>query len=119
MNIRWQTATVASQGEEIYYEVVGDSDAPTIMLTHGAGGSHAAWFQNVPVLANAGWRVVTWDSRGFGNSTFTTGVHGTDAAVADMVAILDASGTDRVHLAGQSMGGWWVVAFTLAHPERV
>jgi pimeloyl-ACP methyl ester carboxylesterase len=73
----------------------------------------------VPVLAQAGYRVVTWDCRGFGNSTFSTGVHGTDAAVVDMVAVLGATETERVHLAGQSMGGWWVVAFTLAFPERV
>ncbi len=45
----------------------------TIVLTHGAGGSHAAWYQQVPVLAAAGYRVVTWDSRGFGLSTFTSG----------------------------------------------
>lgn len=119
MSIPWQPGTVASQGETIYYEVIGADDAPTIVLTHGAGGSHAAWFQNVPVLAQAGFRVITWDCRGFGNSTFTTGVHGTEAAVADMVAVLAATGTERVHLAGQSMGGWWVVAFTLAHPQRV
>ena len=119
MSIAWETATVASQGETIYYEVFGDESAPTIMLTHGAGGSHAAWFQNVPALAHAGYRVITWDCRGFGNSSFTTEAHGTNAAVADIAAILDATKTDRVHLAGQSMGGWWVVAFTLAYPERV
>jgi pimeloyl-ACP methyl ester carboxylesterase len=119
VNIPWQTGTVESAGETIYYESIGDADAPTIMLTHGAGGSHAAWFQNVPVLVQAGYRVITWDCRGFGNSTFATGVHGIDAAIADMEAVLAATGTDRAHLAGQSMGGWWVVAFTLAYPERV
>ena len=57
----------------IYYEVTGADDAPAVVLTHGAGGSHAAWFQQVPALADAGYRVVTWDSRGFGLSTFATG----------------------------------------------
>ena len=51
MTHRWITATVDSGGEDIYYEVTGDDDAGTIVLTHGAGGSHAAWFQQVPVLA--------------------------------------------------------------------
>ena len=60
------------------------------MLTHGAGGTHAAWFQQVPTLAANGFRVITWDCRGFGNSTFTSGVHGSAAAVADMAAVLDA-----------------------------
>jgi 3-oxoadipate enol-lactonase len=115
----WKTATVASAGETIYYEVTGAADASAVVLTHGAGGSHAAWYQQVPALADAGYRVVTWDSRGFGKSTFTTGVMGTDAAVTDLVAVLDAIGIDRAHLVGQSMGGWWVTAFALAQPRRV
>ena len=119
MTPRWRTATVASGGEDIYYEVTGDDDAPVVVLTHGAGGSHAAWFQQVPVLCAAGYRVVTWDCRGFGRSTFTSGVLSTDASVADLAAVFDAAGIERAHLAGQSMGGWWVTAFTLAHPERV
>ena len=83
------------------------------------GGSHAAWFQQVPALADAGYRVVTWDSRGFGRSTYRTGAHGTAAGVADIEAVLDAVGADRIDLCGQSMGGWWVTAFALAKPNRV
>src|ERR1700694_3602236 len=115
----WKTATVASGGETIYYEVTGADDAPAVVLTHGAGGSHAAWFQQVPPLADAGYRVVTWDSRGFGRSTFATGVLGMDAAVDDLVAIVEGIGGDRVHLVGQSMGGWWATAFALAQPQRL
>lgn len=118
MTARWRTGTVASGGEEIYYEVTGDDNQPAIMLTHGAGGTHAAWFQQVPTLAANGFRVITWDCRGFGNSTFTSGAHGSAAAVGDMTAVLDATGTAGAHLVGQSMGGWWVTAFTVAHPER-
>ena len=72
------------------------------------------------MLADAGYRVVTWDSRGFGNSTFASGVLGTDAAVADLTAVLDAvRRRARSHLVGQSMGGWWATAFALAHPQRL
>ncbi|HEY5170767.1 MAG TPA: alpha/beta fold hydrolase, partial [Acidimicrobiia bacterium] len=115
----WRTATVASGGETIYYEVTGADDAPAVVLTHGAGGSHAAWFQQVPALADAGYRVVTWDSRGFGLSTFATGVLGMEAAVADLDAISKASGIERMHLVGQSMGGWWATAFALARSQRL
>jgi pimeloyl-ACP methyl ester carboxylesterase len=118
MTHRWRVGRVASDGESIYYEVTGAEDAPAIVLTHGAGGSHAAWFQQVPVLADAGYRVVTWDSRGFGLSTFDSGRLGPDEAVADMTAVFDAVGIRRAHLVGQSMGGWWVTAFALAAPER-
>jgi 3-oxoadipate enol-lactonase len=116
---RWQTGTVASGGEDIYYEIVGDDGLPAVLLTHGAGGCHAIWYQQVPALAAAGYRVITWDCRGFGNSSFRSGTHGSPAAIADMNAVLDAAGVDRVNLVGQSMGGWWVTAFTLAHADRV
>jgi pimeloyl-ACP methyl ester carboxylesterase len=119
MNHAWRTGTVESDGETIYYEVTGAADAPTVVLTHGAGGSHAVWYQQVPVLADAGYRVVAWDSRGFGLSTFTTGRLGTEEAAADLACVLDAAGADRVDLVGQSMGGWWATAFALAQPGRL
>jgi len=119
MSHSWRTGTVDSDGETIYYEVVGPDRAPTVVLTHGAGGSHAVWYQQVPVLADAGYRVLTWDSRGFGLSTFATGRLGSQEAASDLRRVLDAAGGERIHLVGQSMGGWWATAFALAQPERV
>jgi pimeloyl-ACP methyl ester carboxylesterase len=119
MKHAWSSGTVASGGEDIYFEVVGAADAPAVVLTHGAGGNHAIWYQQTPVLADAGYRVVAWDCRGWGNSSFRSGQHGCDAAIADMRAVLDELGIQRAHLVGQSMGGWWVTAFTLVAPERV
>ncbi|MGQ0824733.1 MAG: alpha/beta fold hydrolase [Actinomycetota bacterium] len=116
---RWRTGTVTSGGEDIYYEVTGDDDAPAIVLTHGAGGSHAVWYQQVPAFAAAGYRVVTWDCRGFGRSSFRSEVHGTAAVVADLGAVMDACAIDAAHHVGQSMGGWWVAAFALEQDERV
>jgi 3-oxoadipate enol-lactonase len=117
----WRTSRLDHDGESLYYEVTGDPAARTVVLTHGAGGTHASWFQQVPALAAAGYRVVTWDSRGFGNSTCRSGVVGADVAAGDLAAILDAVGVGDtpVDLVGQSMGGWWVSAFTIAHPLRV
>jgi len=115
----WQTARLDHDGESLYYEVTGEPEAQTVVLTHGAGGTHASWFQQVPALAAAGYRVVTWDSRGFGNSTCRSGIVGADIGAGDLAAILDAVGIDEVDLVGQSMGGWWVSAFTIAHSDRV
>jgi pimeloyl-ACP methyl ester carboxylesterase len=116
----WQASRIDHDGESLYYEVTGAPDARTVVLTHGAGGNHASWFQQVPALAAAGYRVITWDSRGFGNSTCRTGTVGADIAAADLVAILDAADAKApVDLVGQSMGGWWVSAFTVAYPQRV
>jgi 3-oxoadipate enol-lactonase len=117
---RWRTGTVASGGEDIYYEVVEIEDGttrPTVVLTHGAGGTHAIWYQQVVAFARE-YRVVTWDARGFGNSTYRTRQYGATQSAGDLEAVLDATETSDAHLVGQSMGGWWVTTFALAHPER-
>ena len=110
-----------SDGEEIYWELTstGDGDdRPVVVLSHGAGGSHAVWFQQVPVLGSR-YRVLTWDARGFGNSTNVGDATSAEAGGADLAAVLDELGIERAHLVGQSMGGWHIAAFADATPERV
>lgn len=117
-----QSGRIERAGESIYYEWVTSDEAdtrPVVVLTHGAGGSHAVWYHQVLALADR-YRVLSWDSRGFGNSSCRSATVSVDDAVADLDGILDAVGvSEPVHLVGQSMGGWWVVGFALAHPERV
>jgi pimeloyl-ACP methyl ester carboxylesterase len=113
--------TVDSQGEDIYWELVTggpDDHRPVVVLSHGAGGSHAVWYQQVPVLGQH-LRVLTWDSRGFGNSTNRNDSPSPEAAAADLEAVLDELAIDRAHLVGQSMGGWHTSAFAVANPGRV
>jgi len=113
------TGTVATGGEHIYYEVVqADRDAPALVLCHGLGGNHASWWQQVAALG-AEFRVVVWDQRGFGNSTRRSGAYGPRVAVDDLLALLDHLGLGRVHLVGQSMGGWVAMGATLRAPARV
>lgn len=110
---------VAHDGEEIAWESAGDPDNPdVVVLCHGAGGNRAAWYQQVPALAER-YRVVTWDHRGFGDSTDRAGRSAPDVAVGDLAAVLDVLGVGRAHIVGQSMGGWTALGFTLAQPERV
>lgn len=121
MELEWQRGTVESGGEDIYWELTStgaDDDRPVVVLSHGAGGCHAIWFQQVPVIGEQ-FRVVTWDSRGFGNSTNRTERPSPDGAAADLAAVLDHLDIERAHLVGQSMGGWHIAAFARASAERV
>ncbi|HMD45540.1 MAG TPA: alpha/beta hydrolase [Acidimicrobiales bacterium] len=111
-----RTGYVTSGGERLYFEVTGQGSP--LVLCHGLGGNHASWFQQVPAFAPT-HRVITWDQRGFGNSTRSTGVFGPASAVADLVAILDELSVERAHVLGQSMGGWTALGTAIEHPERL
>ena len=117
------TGNIHSEGEEIYWELVRDAEMgandqrPVIVLSHGAGGSHAVWYQQIPELGQR-YRIVTWDSRGFGNSTNETGILSPHSAANDLASVLDQLEIDRAHLVGQSMGGWHISAFATLHRER-
>ncbi|WP_101834665.1 alpha/beta fold hydrolase [Frankia canadensis] len=95
-------------------------DAP-ITLVHGIAGSAADWAAVAPDLA-ATRRVIAYDQRGHGASDRTPdGPAGYtfDLLLADLAAVLDAVGTEPVHLVGHSMGGVIALRYTLDHPERV
>src|SRR4051794_31304262 len=109
-----RTGFVERDGERIFYEVVGEGGLP-LVLSHGAGGNHAVWYQQVAPFA-ADRMVVTWDHRGYGRSTDRADRSGPEVAVGDLLAVLDELGIERADLVGQSMGGWTTVGVALARP---
>jgi 3-oxoadipate enol-lactonase len=111
------TGFVGSEGERIYYEITG-SGSP-LVLCHGLGGNHAIWWRQLDTFA-ADHTVITWDQRGFGNSTCVSGDFGPAPARRDLAALLGAvCPGEPVHLVGQSLGGWVALGFALAHPDRL
>lgn len=113
--LRRRTGFVGHDGEEIYYEVVGEGGTP-LVLCHGAGGNHAAWYQQVTSFARDRM-VVTWDHRGYGRSTDRADRSGPEVATGDLLAVLDHLDVERADLVGQSMGGWTVVGAVLERPQ--
>lgn len=115
------TGTVEHDGESLHFEVVGrgggtGSNAVPLVLSHGAGGNHAAWFQQVAHFARDR-TVMVWDHRGYGLSSDRAGRSGPEVAVGDLLAILDHLGIERADLVGQSMGGWTSVGAARQRPE--
>jgi 3-oxoadipate enol-lactonase len=112
------TGFVTSDEDSIYYEASGWSRNVPLMFCHGLGGNHASWFQQVPEFARD-YFVITWDHRGFGLSSDRNSSSGPAHAVTDLTAVLDNLDVERVHLVGQSMGGWTALGFVIREPDRV
>tara|TARA_R110002110_G_scaffold91264_2_gene237515 strand:- start:138032 stop:138796 length:765 start_codon:yes stop_codon:yes gene_type:complete len=107
-----------ANGASLYYESHGDEHNPrVIVLAHGMGGNHAIWFKQLVDLS-LDFRVITFDHRGFGNSTDPQDL-GRSAYVDDLLALLDHLALGQVNLVGQSMGGGTCISFTCQYPQRV
>jgi pimeloyl-ACP methyl ester carboxylesterase len=101
---------------DLYYEATGQG--PAVVFAHGLGGNHLSWWQQVGHFASR-YTCVTFAHRGFAPSDAIPG--GPDPAdyAGDLAALIDHLGFPDVRLVGQSMGGWSVLEYALAHPSRV
>ena len=108
--------TTAKDGTRVYYEVHGSG--PAVLFVHGSGGHHAAWWQQVAALRER-YTCITVDLRGFGRSGGPTAEVDAREFPRDVAAAIDASGVDRVVLAGQSIGAAAALKAALARPQAV
>lgn len=108
--------TVTSQDTSIELEVVdsGGSGRPVVLI-HGWPMTHESWVPQVPALTNAGYRVVTYDRRGFGQSDKPADGYDYDTLAGDLAAVLESLDLHDVTLVGFSMGGGEVARYAAKH----
>jgi pimeloyl-ACP methyl ester carboxylesterase len=94
---------------ELYYEDHG-SGSPVVLI-HGWPLSGRSWEKQVPALVEAGYRVVTYDRRGFGKSSQPFGGYDYDTFAADLNALLTHLELRDATLVGFSMGGGEVARY--------
>jgi non-heme chloroperoxidase len=87
---------------QIYYEDHGAGQP--VVLIHGYPLNGASWEKQQRVLLQAGYRVITYDRRGFGRSSRPTIGYDYDTFAADLNTLLGHLGLDDVVLVGFSMG---------------
>lgn len=102
-----------SAGIEIYYEDHGAGQP--VVLIHGYPLSGRAWDKQVPALLEAGYRVITYDRRGFGQSSQPTVGYDYDTFAADLHALLEHLDLRDAVLAGHSMGTGEVTRYLAAY----
>jgi 3-oxoadipate enol-lactonase len=102
---------------ELYCESTG-AGAP-VLLVMGLGMNATGWWRTVPVLAEAGLRVLAFDNRGVGRSNRPKGPYTVAQMADDCAAVLDAAGEESAHVYGISLGGMIAQELALRHPGRV
>ena len=105
------------EGCPLHYWVGGQKEAPLVVFTHGAYIDHREWNATLPLVIAAGFRVMTWDVRGHGQSR--PGVMKLATALDDLLAILDALQVLQATFVGHSMGGNLHQELVFRHPDRV
>jgi non-heme chloroperoxidase len=94
---------------DIYYEDHG-SGTPVVLI-HGYPLSGASWEKQVPVLLDAGHRVITYDRRGFGKSSQPATGYNYDTFAEDLHKLVTQLGLRDFALVGFSMGGGEVARY--------
>ena len=111
----------ATNGDvEIEYQTFGDSQPQTILLINGLGSQMTRWPEAFcEKLVAKGYRAIRLDNRDTGLSTWPAEKYALADMADDAIAVLDAAGVKKAHIAGVSMGGMIVQRMALDHPERV
>lgn len=113
-----RTSAVDASGLRIAVYEWGDKDAPPLLLAHGGFDFAGTFDVFAPLLAAGGWRVVSWDQRGHGDSEHAA-LYSWDADVRDAIAVLDSVAAGPVPLVGHSKGGGLMMQLADTLPHRV
>lgn len=89
-----------------------------IVLTHAWPLNADIWDYQAAALSKAGYRVITYDRRGFGRSAKPDSGYDFDTFADDLAAVIDQTGVRDAAIVGYSMGGGEVVRYLTRHNSR-
>lgn len=101
---------------QLYYEDHGSGDP--VVLIHGYPLNGASWEKQLPVLLEAGQRVITYDRRGFGKSSQPTTGYNYDTFAEDLHKLVTHLKLRNFALVGFSMGGGEVARYIGKHGPK-
>ncbi len=110
--------SVDSHGLAIAVHEWGDAAGPPILLAHGGMDFAGTYDGFAPLLADAGFRVVSWDHRGHGDSEHAA-LYSWEADLRDALAVFDSVSPEAVPVVGHSKGGSLMLQLADALPHRV
>ena len=101
----------------------GPPHGTPVILLHGFPEFWYGWRHQIDALAEAGFRVVAPDQRGYNKSDRPAGIdsYDLDLLAKDIAGLVDALGLGRLHIVGHDWGasvGWWLASHYPQHIER-
>jgi non-heme chloroperoxidase len=113
-----RTGTVKTKdGVELFVKDTG-GNGRTIVLTHAWPLNADIWDYQSSALSKAGYRVISYDRRGFGRSGKPETGYSFDTFADDLAAVIEQTGVRDATIAGYSMGGGEVVRYLTRHNSR-
>jgi len=111
---------VATNGIELHVVEAGPPDGFPVVLSHGFPELSYSWRHQVPALADAGYRVICPDQRGYGRSDRPDPIPDYDIhhLTGDLLGLLDEAGHERAVFVGHDWGAIVVNGVAALHPER-
>lgn len=96
-------------------------DGPAVVFCHGFPDIALGWRHQLRAVADAGFRAIAPDMRGYGGSSCPQAVESYTMAelTGDLVALLDALELDKAVFVGHDWGGFIAWAMPVLHPDRV
>ncbi|WP_030174224.1 alpha/beta fold hydrolase [Streptomyces sp. NRRL S-813] len=110
---------ITVRGAALHYDDVGPSHGVAVVLVHGHPFNRSLWAPQVTALTGAGYRVITPDLRGYGESDVTAGTVYLSDFADDIAALLDHLGIEQAVIGGVSMGGQITMEFQRQYGQRV
>ncbi|XP_066468080.1 bifunctional epoxide hydrolase 2 [Tiliqua scincoides] len=106
-------------GTQLHYVEMGSG--PVVCLCHGFPESWLSWRYQIPALADAGFRVLALEMKGYGDSTAPPDIeeYSQEEICKDLSVFLDKMGISQAVFIGHDWGGATVWNMALFYPERV
>jgi pimeloyl-ACP methyl ester carboxylesterase len=111
--------TITTNGINLHVVLAGPRDGPPVILLHGFPEFWRGWSKQIEPLANAGYRVIVPDQRGYNLSDRPKGVksYHMDMLVADILGLIKALGYQKTNLVGHDWGAAVAWEVAIRHPE--
>lgn len=90
---------------------------PLVLFVHGYPQFWWSWRSQLPAVADAGYRAVALDLRGFGASDKPPTGHDGPTACEDLAAVVRSLGADRGVFVGHGLGAWFTWSMPALHPD--